>query len=292
MASITIISISIFYFINLSFQKMQTIINKEETFPPYENSVSYIGHSTVLIHLNDLNIITDPIYSASFGIIGKRHIEPGIDFEKLPPIDAIVISHEHLDHLDKSTLKRFPKNIPVIISKGLGDKIQELGFADVRELSWWDSTRVKQATIIAVPAKHILSKPSGYIIKHNNKIIFFAGDTGLSDHFRIIGNKYSIDIALLPIGDYYPRLWFIPGFKKMTRQRHMAPGDIPDANRMLNSKTIIPIHWGTFKISGTSLNEPIEWLNEIIEKYKLQNKIKILNHGEKYLFGKKSKYVK
>ncbi|MFA5806215.1 MAG: MBL fold metallo-hydrolase [Melioribacteraceae bacterium] len=264
---------------------MPTILNKEETFPPYENSVTYIGHATVLIHLDDLNIITDPIYSTYMSILAKRHIESGIDFEKLPAIDAILISHEHWDHLDKSTLGKFPKNTPVIISKGLGDKIQKLGFTDVRELSWWDSTQVKQATIIAVPVKHILSKPSGYIIKHNNQTVYFAGDTGLSDHFREIGNKYSIDIALLPIGDYYPRLWFIPGFTKMTRQRHMAPGDVPEAINMLKSKIVIPIHWGTFKISGTGLNEPIEWLNEIIDKNKLEDKIKILKHGEKYLFG-------
>ncbi len=263
---------------------MEAIIYKEEIFPPEEFSVTYIGHSTILIHTCDLNIITDPVYSNSLSILAKRKIEPGIDFEKLPPIDAILISHEHLDHYDKSTLRRFPKSTPIVISKGLGTKIQKSGFTDVRELLWWDSTQIKHAIIIAVPAKHILSKPSGYIIKLNNKIIFFAGDTGISDHFREIGNKYIIDVALLPIGDYYPRLWFIPGFKKMTRQRHMAPADIPNANKMLNSKTIIPVHWGTFKISGTGLKEPIKWLNEIIEKYKLHNKIRILEHGEKYLF--------
>lgn len=167
----------------------------------------------------------------------------------------------------------------MIVSRGLGERIRNLGFTDVRELSWWESTKIKKVEITATPAKHILSKCSGYIIEGSQRV-YFAGDTGLSDGFKEIGQRFKIDVAILPIGDYYPRLWFVPGFKKMTRNRHMSPDDIPAAIEMLRAKTVMPIHWGTFKISGTGLNEPIKILKKIIKEKKLERKIFILNHGE------------
>lgn len=265
------------------FHRIEQVPAAERQFSISENSITYIGHATVLVHLDNLNIITDPILSGYIGFYAKRYVEPGIKFEQLPTIDVILISHEHNDHLDYSTLKRFPKNIPVIISKGLGETIRKLGFNDVRELSCWESTKIKNVRITDTPAKHILSKSSSYIIK-GSKTVFFAGDTGLFDGFKEIGQKFKIDVAVLPIGDYHPRFWFIPGFKKMTRERHMAPSDIPDAIEMLKAKMVIPIHWGTFKISGTGLNEPTEWLNKVIKEKKLEGKVFIINHGETKVF--------
>lgn len=261
------------------FHEIRPVQKFEHKFPVGGNSITYIGHATLLVCLENLSIITDPIFSEKIGWIAKRYVEPGIKFEKLPPIDAILISHEHNDHLDKPTLKRFPKDIPVIISKGLGRKIKKLGFSDVRELNWWESTRVKGATITATPAKHILSRISSFVIE-GSKTVCFAGETGLFDGFKEIGQRFRIDVALLPIGDYHPRLWFIPGFSKMTRARHMAPGDIPAAIEMLQPRMVIPIHWGTFKISGTGLNGPIEWLRTIIAEKHLEDGVVILRHGE------------
>jgi L-ascorbate metabolism protein UlaG (beta-lactamase superfamily) len=126
---------------------------------------------------------------------------------------------------------------------------------------------------------HILSKQWG-----DPRIVFFAGDTGLTDEFSEIGKKFDTDLAVLPIGDYHPYLWFIPGFSKMTRKRHMAPHDIPKAIEMLQAQMVIPIHWGTFKISGTGLNEPVKWMKKIIHERKLDDKVFILNHGETKIF--------
>lgn len=260
---------------------MRTVTGADRELSTGENSLTYIGHATVLIRLDDLNIITDPMFSDYIGGFAKRYVKPGMEFERLPGIDAIIISHEHYDHLDKPTLEKFLKDIPVITSKGLGEKIRRLGFTDVRELSWWESTTIKNVTITATPASHILSKISSYVIE-GSTTVFFAGDTGLFDGFKEIGQRFKIDMAVLPIGDYRPRLWFIPGFSKMTRERHMAPGDTPDAIEMLQTRMVIPIHWGTFKISGTNLNEPIEWLKRVIEEKKLEGKVFILNHGEKF----------
>lgn len=247
------------------------------------NRIVYIGHATVLIQLDNLNIITDPMFSEHIGYFARRYVESGIKFENLPPIDAILISHEHPDHLDKPSLKRFPKETVVIVSKGLGERIRKMGFKDVREMSWWQITKIKEVTITATPAKHIFSKSSSYVIE-GSRNIFFIGDTGLFDGFKEVGKRFKIDMALLPIGDYHPRLWFIPRFSKMTRDRHMAPDDIPDAIEMLQTKMVIPIHWGTFKISGTGLNEPIERLKKIINDKGLEEKVFILNHGETKTF--------
>lgn len=263
--------------------KIKAVRTVEHRLDPGENSITYVGHATVLIHLGNLNIVTDPVFGDYIGWFAKRNIAPGIKFEELPPIDAILISHEHADHLDKPTLKKFAKDIPVITPKGLGKKLTNLGFGDVRELSWWESTMIKEATITAAPARHILSKSSSYIVEGSGTV-FFTGDTGLFDGFKEIGQRFKINLALLPIGDYHPRLWFIPGFKEMTRARHMAPGDIPEAMEMLKANMVIPIHWGTFKISGTRLDEPVEWLEKIIRGRKLEEKVFILKHGETKAF--------
>ena len=264
---------------------IQEVALQDYRFDTRECSITYIGHATVLIHFKNINIITDPVFSESINFgLSKRYVKPGIPFERLPKIDAILISHEHSDHLDKPTLRRFSKNIPVIISRGLDKRIRKLGFNDVRDLSWWENTEINNALITAVPAKHRLSKPSGFVIEHNNKVVYFAGDTGLSDGFKEIGQRFKIDVALLPIGDYKPHLWFIPGFKNGMRAQHMAPGDIPEAIEILQPKMGISIHWGTFKISGIGLDEPVEWLRKIIQERKLKGEVFILNHGETQTF--------
>lgn len=249
-----------------------------------ESSITYIGHATVLIHLDNMNIITDPMFSKHLSWFFKRYVEPGIRFEELPPVSAILISHEHSDHLDKSTLRRFSKNIPVFIPKGLGKEIWKLGFRDVREMQTWQTANLEKLKITGTPAKHMFSRKCTSFIIEGSKTIFFAGDTGLTDEFSEIGRRFEIDLAVLPIGDYHPYLWFIPGFSKMTRKRHMAPDDIPKAIEMLKAQMVIPIHWGTFKISGTRLNAPVKAMKKIISGNKLEDKVFILNHGETKIF--------
>ena len=260
------------------YHKIRLLPEINHKFPVGENSVTYIGHATVLVHLDSLNIITDPLFSNYLGgWFAKRYVEPGIKFERMPSIDMILISHNHWDHLDKSTLKRFSKDIPVIISKELGEKVRNLGFSNVIELDWWENTEINNVKITAVPSEHDGTNPTGFIIEYNNKIVYFAGDTGLSDYFNEIGTKFRIiDVAILPIGDYRPEFFL--------RKDHLSPEDIPSAIGMLNPKMVIPIHWGTFKISVVGLNEPIDLLNEVIKENKLDSTVSILKHGEQKIF--------
>lgn len=243
------------------------------------NRIIPIGHSTVLLQLDGSNIITDPIFSNRILYFSKRYVEPGISFEQLPKIDAIIISHEHYDHFDKATLKKFDKNIPVIVPIGLKNKIAGLGFQDIREVRLWENTKINRVKIIAVPVKHFLSHPSSYVIE-GTKTVYFAGDTGLNSYFEDIGRKFNIDIALLPMGAYRPHLSFIPGFAGLMRKVHMNPEDIPVAQEQLKAKVVIPIHWGVFKITAEPIEEPRERMEQIINQKNSGSKVKILEPGQ------------
>lgn len=243
------------------------------------NRIIPIGHSTVLIQLDGLNIITDPIFSNRILYFSKRYTEPGIPFEKLPKIDAIVISHEHYDHFDKATLKKFDKSIPIVVSIGLRSKAAGLGFQDIREIGWWDSTKINSVKITAVPVKHFLSHASSYVIE-GTKTVYFASDTGLNSYFEDIGRKFNIDAALLPMGAYRPHLSFIPGLSASMRGVHMSPEDVPIAQNQLKAKVVVPIHWGVFKITAEPIEEPREKMEQIIKEQNLDSKIKILEPGE------------
>lgn len=249
-----------------------------------ESSVTYVGHATALIHLNDLNLLTDPVYSETVCFIIKRHVQPGIRFEDLPVIDAILISHEHWDHLDKATLKRFDKKIPVIISKGLEKKLESMGFTDVRGLDYEEHTTLGNVRITAYPVAHRVSKSSSYLIE-GDKTIYFVGDSGLTDKFRSIGDNYDVDATLLPIGAYKPRLWFIPGLSVAMRTQHMHPEDIPSAIEMINPDMMIPMHYGVFKLTYEPVNEPLAIFEEVVRKNDLESKVRVLEPGEKYSIG-------
>ncbi len=243
------------------------------------NRIIPIGHSTVLIQLDGLNIVTDPIFSNRILWFSKRYVETGIPFEKLPKIDAIVISHEHYDHFDKATLIKFDKNIPIVVSIGLRGKAASLGFQDIREIGWWESTKINGVKITAVPIKHFLSHASSYVIE-GTKTVYFAGDTGLNGYFEEIGQKFNIDAALLPMGAYRPHLSFIPSFASSAKKVHMHPEDIPIAQEQLKAKVVVPIHWGVFKITAEPIEEPKEKMEQIINQQNSDSKIKILEPGE------------
>jgi N-acyl-phosphatidylethanolamine-hydrolysing phospholipase D len=270
------------FLINLTiWHKIGKVPEREYNFTPGTNSITWIGHSTVLLHLDKVNIITDPMYSDYILIFAKRYFEPALKFEKLPPIDAVLISHEHYDHFDKSTLERFDKNIPVIISYGLGERVKEMGFSDVRELKWWQSTVIKETKVTAVPASHGEAKVSNYVIE-GSKTVFFAGDTAFLKAFQDIGKKFNIDIALMPISNYKLRSG-VKWLDSIHARIHMSPADFPRAIKALRAELAIPIHFGTFRNEGSldlTLDEPPRFLREIAKKYRLEKIIRIPELGE------------
>ncbi len=242
---------------------------------------TYINHATVLIQTNNLNIITDPIWSeraSPFSWMGpKRVYHPPIDIEKLPKIDIILISHNHYDHLDLPTLKKIYKIHKPKIYAGLGvDKfLRNYGFEFSYGLDWWQSKQINNNVSISfVPAQHwsrrgLFDKNKtlwgGFIINSDNKQIYFAGDTGYNKkHFLDIKKAFSnIKLSLLPIGSYEPR-WFM-------KHAHLNPEEAVLAATDLNSQYNIGIHFDTFfRIADDVYNKAVEDLQLALTKYKKQ----------------------
>lgn len=247
--------------------------SREETAP---DSVTYIGHATVLIRLGGDAVLTDP-HLGDRVAFHRRAVPLALLFD-LPPLNAIVISHGHWDHYDRSTLERLDKDTVLVVPYALRRSAARFGFREVRALRAWQATAVGKLTITAVPARHF-GAASGYLITSGPRTVYFAGDTGLFDGMETIGERRRIDLALLPIGAYRPHASFIPGAAAAMRRVHMAPEDLPTAVTMLGAHLVVPIHWGTFKLTGEPLGEPLERLKRVIEDNHLEERVQLVPHG-------------
>ncbi len=218
-----------------------------------------VNHSTVLVQHHGLNILTDPIWSeraSPFSWAGpRRRRPPGVSWEDLPRIDAVLVSHNHYDHLDLATLRRLAARDDPIFVVPLG--VKRL-LPSARELDWGDSLPLAGATIHSVPSIHFSSRGlfdrnrtlwCGYVIESPRRLVYFAGDTAFGPHFAWIRDRFRPpDLALLPVGAYEPR-WF------MSRV-HMAPEEAMRAHAVLGSRTTIAIHHGTFQLADEGLDAP------------------------------------
>lgn len=249
--------------------------------------VTFINHATVLIQLGGTNILTDPVYSRSISYFLPRLKSPGIRFDDLPPIHMILISHNHYDHLNLRTLRKLRRNhhSGIVVSKGNGRYARRTGFEAIHELRWGDSVRENGVTVTAVPARHFSGRTlwdrnksvyAGYIIEMDGTTVYFAGDTAYDGFFAELGKNFSIDVALLPIGAYKPYEWF--------KNIHLNPGTAVQAFLDCNASHLVPIHWGTFKISDEPMAEPPKLLREEAEKAGILDRIHILENGESFNF--------
>jgi L-ascorbate metabolism protein UlaG (beta-lactamase superfamily) len=225
--------------------------------------VTLINHSTVLIQQRGINILTDPIWSdraSPFTWIGPhRRRAPGVRWEDLPRIDLVLVSHNHYDHLDLATLRRLAARgeSRFIVPIGVAPLLKASGISPVDELDWGDSLAVGNAMIYSVPAAHFSARGlfdrnrtlwCGFVME-TDRIIYFAGDTGLGDHFEQIRDRFGPPrLALLPIGAYEPR-WFMSSI-------HMGPDDAVRAHQILGAETSIAIHHGTFQLADEGLDTP------------------------------------
>jgi L-ascorbate metabolism protein UlaG (beta-lactamase superfamily) len=244
--------------------------------------ITLINHATVLIQVDDVNIITDPIYSRSVGWIAPRMQKPGIPFDDLPRIDYILISHNDYDHLNIRTLRRLCRRNQsmVFVPFGNAKYARKAGFSSVVEMNLWQTFECDHVRITSVPAKHksnrmplqrIKQLCCGYVIEKNDSVLYFAGDTGYGEHFKDISSRFSIKAALLPIGAYKPHKWF--------REIHLNPQTAIKAFLDLKAEVLIPIHWGTFKISDEPLKEPPVLLLEEATRCGVTEKICVLKNG-------------
>ena len=253
-------------------------------------SVTWIGHSTLLVRLNGKTILTDPIFStraSPFSILGpKRVVPPALSLNELPPIDFVVISHSHYDHLDLKTIKELAiksKRTVYFVPLGLKGLLEGVGARKVFELDWWDEIRMNDFTFIATPAHHWSARSlldrnkslwASWMISSQSFRFFFAGDTGYSDDFTEIRKKVGEpDLAAIPIGAYSPRSFM--------KNSHVNPEEAVDIFLDLGAKKAVAIHWGTFKLSTELLDEPPGKLQSALEAKNIsQDLFKVLDHGE------------
>ncbi len=244
-----------------------------------EDYIAWIGHATFLIKLGNTTIITDPVFSKNAGplIFGpKRFTEPALKLNQIPNIDLFLLTHNHYDHQDMSTIRRFPyKKAKVLLPLKLGKYFTRNGYKDVNEMDWYDEISINEKLKIKfLPAVH-WSKRSltdtnktlwgNFLIEYNNKKILFACDTGVGNIYKEIGNRYGpIDLTLINIGAYnfYP---ISP--KKDKSAYHTNPEEALSVGRDLKSKKLLGMHWGTFVLSLEPIMEPPVRFKNNAEKY-------------------------
>ncbi|HWB55288.1 MAG TPA: MBL fold metallo-hydrolase, partial [Tepidisphaeraceae bacterium] len=222
-------------------------------------AVAWIGHATVLLRIGGLTILTDPVLSSRIGLgLGfftggpKRHVAPALNIAELPPIDLILISHAHFDHLDRPTLYRLPKHIPIVTASHTRDLIVDLGFDKITEMPWGEKVQVGSLTLTARPVKHWGARTfydlyrgyNGYLIESPERKVLYAGDTAYCESFRDLP---AVDLAIFGIGAYNPYI-----------AAHATPEQVLSMADDCRAERILPMHHSTFRLSHEPMEEPIE----------------------------------
>jgi len=252
---------------NLVLEKLNSIQNNDY--------IGWIGHATFLIKLGNTTIITDPVFSKNAGplIFGpKRYTKPALNLNELPKIDLFLLTHNHYDHQDMGTIRKFPyKDTKVFTALKLGKYFTKHHFKDVQELDWYQEVKFNDLKITFLPAVH-WSKRSltdtnktlwgSFLIEYAGKKIFFACDTGYGNIYKKIGKEYGpIDLTMINIGAYD----FRPMFEKSIY--HTSPEEALQAAQDLKSKKVLGTHWGTFVLSLEPIMEPPKRFKDNAEKF-------------------------
>lgn len=264
---------------------------------------TWVGHSTVLVQLGSLNILTDPMWSeraSPLRSLGPRRVAPpGVAMESLPPIDVVLLSHDHYDHLDAPTVRRLARLQPEahwMAPLGLAQFLRRLGVHRVTELGWWDETTLGEARIACVPARHFGARGftdrmrrlwCGWTLRVADHALYFAGDTAYHPEFAKIGQRYGpFDIVLVPIGAYDPR-WFMERVhmdpEEAVRAFIEVSGGAPPAAQGSRRapRVALGIHWGTFRLTDEPMDEPPRRMRSAWGAAGLpENELWILRHGE------------
>jgi len=249
---------------------------------PGKICITWIGHASFLIQTPEHSVLIDPNWAKWLKVI-KRIKHPGIELRDLPAIDLVLVTHAHFDHLDRRTLRAIACDQPIAVPEHVGNLVHDLGFNRIHELRHWQSFEHGTLKVTLTPARHwgarILHDShrgfGGFLLEYAGRTIFHCGDTAYFDGFREIGARANIEIALLPIGAYEA---------PTKRDVHMNPEEALQAFRELRAKTMIPMHFGTFRLSYEPLHEPPLRLLEKALELQLLDKIRVLNEGEPTVF--------
>ena len=270
---------------------------ENQDYQPAENVpdaivVTFINHSTVLLRINGLNVLTDPMWSeraSPFSFAGPKRVRhPGMTIEELPPIDLILISHDHYDHLDVGALRQLAARgrdgSPLVLAGlGTGELLRSAGISRIRELDWGEAVDVQEMRVSFVEVRHRSGRGlsdqmktlwGGFVIESKAGDVYFAGDTGYGPHFAETQARFgAFDLALIPIGAYRPRSFMAPV--------HLDPQFAVRAHQDLHATQSVAIHHGTFQLTYEGIDEPYQELSKALASANLPpDRFRVLGFGE------------
>jgi L-ascorbate metabolism protein UlaG (beta-lactamase superfamily) len=240
---------------------------------------TWLGHSTVLIEIDGYRVLTDPVWgprASPSRLAGPKRFQPvPVALRALPPVDLVLVSHDHYDHLDYPTIQALAKtDVPFVTSLGVGAHLQAWGIAPERitELDWWESHTLpgSELSVSAAPSQHFSGRGlkdrnatswSSLVIRTAKHSVFFSGDTGLTSEYAAIRERYGpFDLVMLEVGAFHPSWGDI----------HLGPKNALEAHALLGGGPFLPVHWGTFALALHAWDEPVETLLELAPRYSAQ----------------------
>jgi L-ascorbate metabolism protein UlaG (beta-lactamase superfamily) len=257
---------------------------------PGETAITFIGHSSFLLRVAGRALLVDPVFATRL-ILLRRQRRPGIQVRDLPPVDAILLTHAHMDHLDLPSLRAVVREMRrrglpaplAVVPEGVEDLILRIGFRQVRSLRWWESTVLEGLTITATPAKHWGARLfndthrgfGGYTIAAPGvPTLYHAGDTAYFNGFHEIAQRLHPEVALLPIGAYFPDSY---------RAVHTSPEEALKAFLDLGAQAMIPMHYNTFRLGREPMSEPLSRLLTAAGQARVEGRVRPLREGETWL---------
>jgi len=254
--------------------------------------LTFIGHASFFVQIGGQNVVIDPNFARWLFVL-KRLRQPGVQLHDLPPIDLVLVTHAHFDHLHRpslraivqQTVRRRVVSPTIVVPHHVFDLVSDLGFENVVELDWWNSYRHHGLTITHVPSRHwgarILRDShrgyGGYVLRDGKHSLYHAGYTAYFSGFHEIGRRLAPELALLPIGAYNP-----PSFRNV----HASPADATRAFLDLNSRWMVPMHYGTFRLSHEPMDEPLQLLDQEARAAGIQDRVLVLSEGVTQIFDK------
>ncbi len=270
--------------------KAPPAIAKEET------AVTFIGHSSFLIQTAGRALLIDPVFATRLVVL-RRQRRPGVRIADLPPIDAVLLTHAHMDHLNRPSLRAINRSMRrrglpapvVIVPRGVEDLVHDLGFSRIKALEWWESSKLKESSnagsiaIAAVPARHWGARMfrdthrgfGGYVLQsESGPTIYHSGDTAYFSGFAEIGARLRPEVALLPIGAYFPDSY---------RAVHTSPEDALRAFADLEARVMIPMHYNSFPLGREPMDEPLPRLLRAAARLGVEKQVSALGEGESWM---------
>ena len=243
-----------------------------------EIGLTWIGHASFLIQTRELNLLVDPNWAKWLKVF-KRMKQPGLRLHDMPAIDLVLVTHAHFDHLDRKSLRGVAADQPIVVPFEVGNLVHDLGFRSVHELHYWEQYRHGPVKITLTPCRHWGARMlhdshrgfGGFLIEAGGRSVFHCGDTAYFDGFKEIGRRHPIDVALLPIGAYDP---------PTGRDVHMNPEEAVRAFLDLGAQRMVPMHYGTFRLSYEPLNEPLTRLLACAEGHGVADRISVMTEGQ------------